>query len=255
MTEAALEVTNLSFGYGHTPILEQVNVVFPANSFSVLLGRNGSGKSTLFNIMAGLQKYQHGSVKLIGKERSKLSFSDCASVLGFLPQFHKSVFPFQVKDVVLTGRAAFSAFSPKKSDREKVEQAIEELGISHLANRPYTELSGGEQQLVMIARVLVQNPRIILLDEPTNHLDIYYQTYVLEKLKNLTENNLTVIAIMHDPNMAFLYADHCYFMKDRTVVTPTNELDYHASAFLEYVYDVRFTTVMVNDKLMVVPGR
>ncbi|TXK29658.1 ABC transporter ATP-binding protein [Pontibacter qinzhouensis] len=255
MTETAIEVNNLSFRYGQTPILEQVNVAFPANSFSVLLGRNGSGKSTLFNIMAGLQKYQQGSVKLLGKERSKMSFPDCARVLGFLPQFHKSVFPFQVKDVVLTGRAAFSAFNPSKSDREKVGQAIEELGISHLADRPYTELSGGEQQLVMIARVLVQNPRIILLDEPTNHLDIYYQTYVLEKLKKLTENSLTVIAIMHDPNMAFLYADHCFFMKNQTVVTPTAEFDYHASTFLEYVYDVRFTTVMVNDKLLVVPVR
>ncbi|SIT94398.1 ABC transporter ATP-binding protein [Pontibacter indicus] len=255
MTDAAIEVENLSFGYGQTPILENVNVAFPSNRFSVLLGRNGSGKSTLFNIMAGLQKYKQGSVRLIGKERSKMSFSDCARVLGFLPQFHKSVFPFQVKDVVLTGRAAFSAFTPKKSDMEKVGQAIEELGISHLADRPYTELSGGEQQLVMIARVLVQNPKVILLDEPTNHLDVYYQTYVLDRLKKLTENKLTVIAIMHDPNMAFLYADHCYFMKDRTVVTPTDEFDYHASAFLEYVYDVRFTTVMVNDKLMVVPGR
>ncbi|EJF11380.1 ABC transporter ATP-binding protein [Pontibacter sp. BAB1700] len=255
MTDVAIEVENLSFGYGKTPILERVDVAFPANRFSVLLGRNGSGKSTLFNIMAGLQKYQYGSVKLMGKERSKMSFSDCARVLGFLPQFHKSVFPFQVKDVVLTGRAAFSAFSPKKSDMEKVGQAIEELGISHLADRPYTELSGGEQQLVMIARVLVQNPRIILLDEPTNHLDVYYQTYVLEKLKKLTENDLTVIAIMHDPNMAFLYADQCYFMKDKTVVTPTEAFDYHDSNFLEYVYDVHFTTVQVNDKMMVVPGR
>ncbi|MDO6392102.1 ABC transporter ATP-binding protein [Pontibacter sp. BT731] len=255
MTEAAIEVENLSFGYGKTPILEQVQVAFPSNRFSVLLGRNGSGKSTLFNIMAGLQKYRHGSVKLMGKERSNMSFSDCARVLGFLPQFHKSVFPFQVKDVVLTGRAAFSAFSPRRSDMEKVGQALEELGISHLAERPYTELSGGEQQLVMIARVLVQNPRIILLDEPTNHLDIYYQTYVLEKLKKLTENNLTVIAIMHDPNMAFLYADHCYFMKDRTVLTPGDTFDYQNGAFLEHVYDVRFTTVQVNDKMVVVPGR
>ncbi|SFH31391.1 ABC transporter ATP-binding protein [Pontibacter chinhatensis] len=253
MTEAAIEVKGLSFGYGQTPVLEEVSVAFPANRFSVLLGRNGSGKSTLFNIVAGLQKYKKGSVKLMGKERSNMSFSDCARVLGFLPQFHKSVFPFQVKDVVLTGRAAFSVFSPGKSDREKVVQAIEELGISHLADRPYTELSGGEQQLVMIARVLVQHPRIILLDEPTNHLDVYYQTYVLEKLKKLTENNLTVIAIMHDPNMAFLYADQCYFMKNRTVVMPSIEPDNHADTFLEYVYDVRFTTVMVNNKLMVVP--
>ncbi|GGK69532.1 ABC transporter ATP-binding protein [Rufibacter glacialis] len=251
MTKQAIEVRDLSFSYGNTSILEEVNVSFPEGKFSVVLGRNGSGKSTLFNILSGMATYRQGSVKLMGRERKELSFADCAPLMGFLPQFHKSVFPFQVRDVVLTGRAAFSSFSPKKADLEKVEQAIEELEITHLLNRPYTELSGGEQQLVMIARVLVQNPSIILLDEPTNHLDVYYQTFVLEKLRKLSQDKFTVIAIMHDPNLAFLYADHCFFMKNKTVVK-TN-LSNHDSELLHYVYNVQFTAVQVKDKTIVVP--
>jgi iron complex transport system ATP-binding protein len=252
MRKQAIEVSNLSFSYGSTPILQDVNISFPEGKFSVVLGRNGSGKSTLFNILSGLADYRQGTVKLMGRERRDMSFADCATSLGFLPQFHKSIFPFQVRDVVLTGRAAFSAFSPKKSDLEKVEQAIEELEISHLINRPYTELSGGEQQLVMIARVLVQNPAIILLDEPTNHLDVYYQTFVLDKLRKLSESNFTVIAIMHDPNLAFLYADHCFFMKDKTVVA--TDLAYHDKDLLHYVYNVDFTAVQVKDKTVVIPA-
>jgi iron complex transport system ATP-binding protein len=251
MTKQAIEVSNLSFSYGNTSILEDVNVSFPEGKFSVVLGRNGSGKSTLFNILSGMADYRQGSVKLMGRERKEMSFSDCATILGFLPQFHKSIFPFKVRDVVLTGRAAFSSFSPKKADLEKVEQAIAELEITHLIDRPYTELSGGEQQLVMIARVLVQNPSIILLDEPTNHLDVYYQTFVLEKLRKLSQNNFTVIAIMHDPNLAFLYADHCFFMKNKTVVKTV--LANHDSELLQYVYNVQFTAVQVNDKTIVVP--
>ncbi|WP_266205086.1 ABC transporter ATP-binding protein [Pontibacter kalidii] len=251
MTKQAIEVSNLSFSYGSTPILEDVNVAFPEGKFSVVLGRNGSGKSTLFNILSGMADYRQGSVKLMGRERKEMSFADCATILGFLPQFHKSIFPFKVRDVVLTGRAAFSSFSPKKADLEKVEQAIAELEISHLIDRPYTELSGGEQQLVMIARVLVQNPGIILLDEPTNHLDVYYQTFVLEKLRKLSQNNFTVIAIMHDPNLAFLYADHCFFMKNKTVVK--TDLANHDSQLLQYVYNVNFTAVQVKEKTIVVP--
>lgn len=253
MIEQAIEVNKLNFHYGKTQILENVNVAFPKRKFSVILGRNGSGKSTLFKVITGLENYKEGSVRLMGKERNSLSFSNCARLVGFLPQFHKPVFPFKVRDVVLTGRAAFSTFQPSKSDRQLVENAISEMEITHLIDRPYTELSGGEQQLVMLARVLVQNPPVILLDEPTNHLDVYYQSYVIQKLKNLSKNGFTVVVIMHDPNLALLYADHCFFMKDKTIVYPDTGQGYYDNSFLEYVYNVKFTAVHVKDRIMVIP--
>lgn len=253
MIHNAIEIENLSFHYGENAILDNINLVFPAGEFSVLLGRNGSGKSTLFNVVAGIEKYATGSVKLMGKERKKLPYAECASILGFLPQFHHPVFPFNVRDVVLTGRAAFSRFAPKASDMDCVEQAMEDLEISHLTDRTYTELSGGEKQLVMLARILVQNPAIIMLDEPTNHLDVYYQTYVMKKLRSLADRQFTVIAIMHDPNLAFQYADQCFFMKDKRIVAPAAGYSYYDSCFLKNVYNVNFETIRMKDKMIVMP--
>lgn len=254
MTEApSIQINNLSFHYGVVPVLQDVNLSFPTNRFSVLLGRNGSGKSTLFNIIAGLIKHRHGSVKLFDRETNSLSYKDKAKLIGFLPQFHKAIFPFAARDVILTGRAAFSGVRPSKTDLELVQKAVTQLDIERLADRPYTELSGGEQQLVMIARIIVQNPSIIILDEPTNHLDVYYQTHLLEILKKLSRQGYTIIAIMHDPNLAFLHADHFFFMKNKTVVYPNSTEGHYDEAFLKNVYDVDFDIVPVADKKIVVP--
>ena len=124
--------------------------------------------------------------------------------------------------MVITGRAAFSRYRPSKSDWERVDQALLDLDIEHLRDRPYTELSGGERQLVMIARILVQAPKVILLDEPTNHLDVYYQSYLMKKLRQLSRQNFTVIAIMHDPNLAFYLPIIC-FMRQHEVVKPESK--------------------------------
>lgn len=253
MNGKAITVQGLSFNYGRSRILEDVDASFSKGVFSVLLGRNGSGKSTLFNLMAGLETYKHGSIKLFGKEKKELSFAQCARLIGFLSQFHKTVFSFRVRDVVLTGRAAFSTFSPSKSDIKLVEESIEEMGISHLIDRPYTELSGGEQQLVMIARVLVQDPPLIMLDEPTNHLDIYYQTYVMQKLRELSKKGKTIIAIMHDPNMAMLYADEYHYMKNKKVISRDLGESQNQGEFLNRIYDVPFFSVQIQGKTIVMP--
>jgi iron complex transport system ATP-binding protein len=253
MSKYAIEINKLSFTYDESNILDEVSTAFPSGSFSVLLGRNGSGKSTLFNIIAGLEKYQQGSVKLMGKERKQLSYKHCATILGFLPQFHKTVFPFKVKDVVITGRAAFSSYLPSKQDKMMVDQAIDELGILHLADKPYTELSGGERQLVMIARVLVQNPQIIMLDEPTNHLDLHYQTYVLDKLRLLARRGYTIITVMHDPNLAVLYGDQYFFMKEKKVFMTHEEPNVQIRHLFEELYDVKLIDVPVKNKTVVVP--
>ena len=252
-TENSIQITDLSFAYGEHTVLQNVNLRFHANRFSVLLGRNGSGKSTLFNIIAGLLRHSTGSVQLLGKEINFLSYGERARLIGFLPQFHKAVFPFRVRDVILTGRAAFSGIRPSKDDLGRVERAMAELGIEHLADRAYTELSGGEQQLVMIARILVQNPAVIILDEPTNHLDVYHQTGLLGHLKRLSRSGYTIVAIMHDPNLAFLHADHFYFMQHKTVVYPPEEGGHYDVRFLKEVYDIDFKIVPVDDRKIVVP--
>lgn len=248
----AIQIKNLHYAYGDKCILKEVNAVFPENKFSVLLGINGCGKSTLFKIIAGLLQDYKGSISICGKEINKLRFKDRASLIGFLPQFTQSVFSFTVEEILLTGRTAFSGFAPKKEDRELTHRILEDLSITHLRHKPYTQLSGGEQQIVMIGRLLMQNPKILLLDEPTNHLDVYYQHYLMEKLKEYSENNFTVVAIMHNPTLAFQHADHFCYLHDGCIHTPNNPAEANIN-LLEKVYNMSFIEFVRDNKKFMLP--
>lgn len=251
MTEA-IHIENLHYSYGDKSVLREVNAVFPANKFSVLLGINGGGKSTLFKIIAGLLKGYQGSVRICDNKMDKLRFKDRASLIGFLPQFSQSVFSFTVEEILLTGRTAFSGFAPKKEDRGLVHKILKDLSIIRLKDKPFTQLSGGEQQIVMIGRLLMQRPKILLLDEPTNHLDVYYQHYLMEKLKEYSENDFTVIAIMHNPTLAFQYADHFCYLHHGNIYTPCNPAEPNVE-MLEKVYGMRFVEFAQDGKKFMLP--
>ncbi|MBV7530912.1 ABC transporter ATP-binding protein [Chitinophaga sp. sic0106] len=221
--ELAIEVKQLNVSYGKQAILRDVNVGFGERRFSVLLGTNGSGKSTLFKAMTGLLSGYRGTVLVKGKHIGELSHQHKAKQIGFLPQFYQTVFPFTVEDILLTGRAAFSGFSPHRKDKVLVGEVLAELGLERLRNKLFPQLSGGEQQMVMIGRLLMQDPEIIILDEPTNHLDVYYQQFLMNKLKAFVGEGRTVIAIMHNPTLAYQFADDFYFMLDKQVVPACQE--------------------------------
>ena len=150
----AIQVEKLSFAYDGRPILNEISLEIPAGQFTVLLGKNGSGKSTLMRILGGFLEFERGAVQIMGEEIRSFSSRRRARILGYLPQHHRPIFPFSVQDVVLTGRASYVSYVPKQEDVEIGIAALERVGIIHLKDRPYTELSGGEQQLVRIARVL-----------------------------------------------------------------------------------------------------
>jgi iron complex transport system ATP-binding protein len=251
--KTAIHVQQVRFAYDHRTVLEDVSLQVPAEEFTVLLGRNGSGKSTLLRLLAGLLPLQEGAIEILGRDLGRLSLAERGRLIGFLPQFHNPVFPFTVKEVVLTGRAAYVFSVPGKKDRENADQAIAEVGLDPLRDRPYTELSGGERQLVMIARVLAQEPRVILLDEPLSHLDLANQARFLSLVKNLTARGLTVLAVLHDPNLAFLSGDHFVFLKDGKVREMTgNERPWEA-ALLSEVYGTPIETFPFRDRALVVP--
>lgn len=218
-----IAIDGLSFGFEkRNEILSNVNCSISENSFTVIMGKNGSGKSTLLRLISGIIPYSSGSIKLFNQELKKLKLKERARFLGFLPQHHKAIFPFKVSEVVLTGRASYIQFSPKKSDIYQADKAMELAGISPLKNRIYSELSGGEQQLVMIARLLAQQPKALLLDEPISHLDYNNQIRILKMLKELVANNISVIAVLHDPNMAFLFGEkfiYCHNKKAHAINT------------------------------------
>lgn len=249
----AIDVENLNFSYYHQPILKHIHFQIPSRKFTVLLGKNGSGKSTLFRIIAGILNPDSGIIRILGKDAADLSLRERSKMIGFLSQYHRPVFPFLVEDVVLTGRAGYIRLTPKLEDQQKAIFALEQAGISHLRKRRFTELSGGEQQMVRIARVLVQNPEIILLDEPTAHLDMYYQVRVIELIKNLVEFGKTVAAVIHDPNIAFQWADEFIYLKNGEILQIPVDRNPWDIDVLEQVYDTSFVSQPYLNRAWVAP--
>lgn len=164
----------------------------------------------MLNCIANLLKPSEGGVYLSGKHITELSITETARKIGYVPQIHTPAYGYEVLDFVVMGRAPYLGFFEKPSlkDYEMAEKALEELGISKLAKRPYTELSGGERQQVTIARVMVQKPDIIMLDEPTNHLDYGNQIRMLHLIKRLAEKGYGIILTSHMP-------DHVLFLGGR----------------------------------------
>jgi iron complex transport system ATP-binding protein len=249
----AVTVEKVSFEYDEIPVLKDISFEVPEGKFTALLGKNGSGKSTLLRLIAGLLPLRMGRIRILGEDLHSLNLSRRARLVGYLPQFHSPVFPFTVEEVVLTGRASYVFSTPSRRDREKAAQAIAEVGLEELRKRPYTELSGGERQLVMIARVLAQEPRVILLDEPLSHLDLANQARFLGLIKRLTASGMTILAVLHDPNAAFLSGDHFIFLKDGRVHKAVEGQAPWNADFLSDVYGTSIKTIPFGSRSLIVP--
>ena len=200
-------IENLHFTYSlGEDILQGVSFSIQEGEIFTMLGRNGAGKSTLFSCMLGLLKPSQGHIKILGQDVNSLNEREIAKVVGYVPQIHHPTFAYTVEEFIVMGCAAsLGLFSgPGDDEQNKAWQAMEKLDITHLAHRPYTELSGGERQQVTIARAIVGNPKIILFDEPTAHLDFANQVKVLRIIKNLSRDGYAVAMTTHDPNHALL---------------------------------------------------
>jgi iron complex transport system ATP-binding protein len=214
---ARIDVQDLAFSYtGAAP-----HAVFHGVSFSVgsgdifcLLGPNGTGKSTLLKCVSNVLQGWQGSIRLDGNDISRMKPAEVAKGIGYVPQNQTSAFPFQVRDIVVMGRAPHLAVfaSPGTKDRELARYAMETVGILSLADRPCTTLSGGEWQLTLIARALAQEPRVLMLDEPTSHLDLGNQVRILRVVKSLAERGLGIVMATHFPDHAFIAATEVAIM-------------------------------------------
>lgn len=229
-------------------------MIIPEGKLTVIIGKNGSGKSTLLKLIAGIYAPQGGSIKVLGKDLNNLSISEKARLVGFLGQSHYPVFPFSVEDVVLTGRASYIFSTPREIDRAETWRAISQMGIEDLRTRPYSELSAGEQQLVMVARVLAQQPKVLLLDEPTSHLDLPNQVRLLNIVKDLVASGLTVVLVIHDPNMGFMYGDDFIFMKNGSILQPSEEKEPYDSKLLSDVFGIEIKIASGDGKRWIIPG-
>jgi len=201
-----LEVKNASCGYGDTNILSKVNFDIDTGDILCILGPNGVGKTTLFKTILGFLKLQDGEIVLDGENIHNWTRKEFAKTIGYVPQAHTPPFPYKVKEVVVMGRTAHLGMfsSPSKSDYEIAYKIIDSLGISYLKDKVYTEISGGERQLVLIARALAQEPKILIMDEPTSNLDYGNQVRVLRHIKKLANKDISIIMTSHFPDHAFM---------------------------------------------------
>ena len=205
----SIEVKNLNFSYGSRQVLHDISFTVGSGEFLSILGPNGVGKSTLFRCVLGLLSGYTGTVTVDGTDVRSFSVREMAKHIAYIPQSSHPIFNYSVSDIVLMGRTSgLSTFrSPGKKDKELCQWAMEKVGISHLALRCFHRLSGGEQQLVLIARALVQKAPVLMLDEPTANLDFGNQLLVLEQARSLAREGYTVIQTTHHPEQSYLFSD------------------------------------------------
>jgi len=241
-------IRDAAFAYnGGKKVFEGLAFDTRDNDFLCILGPNGCGKTTLLKCVAGMFKLDRGDVLLDGISIRSLKRAEVAAQLGYIPQEQTVSFPYSVLQIVLMGRTPYlDAFSsPSAEDYKIAEEAIERVGISHLKHKRYTQISGGEKQMALIARVLAQQPQILLLDEPTSHLDFRNQTLVLGIIRQLADEGLAVIMTSHFPNHAFAYAGRVALMSEGRLIAqgPPEEVVTDESLRAIYGINVNIFTV------------
>ena len=255
----SVKIENLSFAYGTHQVLRNISLEVPDGTLVNVLGPNGTGKSTLFRCILGLYTSYHGTIIVNGKDISKLNIRERAREMAFIPQSHKPVYDYDVVDVVLMSSGAGSGafFSPKRTHVDRALEALDRVGIGHLAHRPYTRISGGEQQLVLIARALAQNANTIIMDEPTSALDYGNTVRVLSCVRQLSEDGLTVIQSTHQPDQAFLYADKTLVLHEGEVLAYGPPKETITAELISKIYNVEVeVNSLYDDKVRVcVPKR
>lgn len=235
-----LRVSGLSCGYGRKTVLRDVSFSLWSGFFCGLLGPNGSGKSTLINNLCRVFQPQGGEILLAGRSLETFSRRELATRIAVVPQDTHITFPFLVREVVAMGRNPHISGAFAKGYREDdpvVSRIMMETGIEHLQDRSITNISGGERQLVLLARALVQEPKLLLLDEPTSNLDISHSVEILRLVeKKVRGEGLAVLAIFHDLNLASIFTDYLFLLQDGQIAFQGETVEVIQKEILEEVF-------------------
>ena len=238
-------VEELGFGYGERQVLQGVTFSVPEGCLCSILGANGVGKSTMFRCMLGLAKNYRGQILIDGQNLKTMKPGALARKIAYIPQSHYPAFNYSVLDMVLMGTSAHShGFAqPGKREEKTAMAALEQLNMAEFAHRDYFRLSGGERQLVLIARALAQQSRILVLDEPTASLDFGNQLIVMRCLRSLTQQGYTEIQSTHSPEQAYMFSDMLLAMHNGRVIAQGTPQDVLTQETVNRIYGVQ-TQVM-----------
>jgi iron complex transport system ATP-binding protein len=254
MSDIVLSMTDLKFGYTENrSVLNALSMQVEAGTITAILGPNGAGKTTLLHTILGLLKPQSGEIFLNDTTIESFSHRQLSKLIGLVPQAETIPFNFSVFEYVLLGRTPHMGIfnMPSKQDFRLVNQVLETLNLMPLKNRPMPELSGGERQMALVARALVQQPSVLLLDEPTSHLDLSNTGAILRVLKDLVKNGVTVVFTTHDPQAAIYSADHLILMQQGRVLAAGALDEIMTSEKLSQTYGTKVLVEEVNNRKVV----
>lgn len=256
-SDPAYRLADVAFGYDEEPVLRDLSGCVQPGELLGILGPNGEGKSTLLRVLLGVLRPRAGAVELFGRPLRRIPPIERAKVVGYLPQEVGLTHPFTTFEVVLMGRyphlATFALESAR--DIEIAHGCMERTGVEHLARRRFSTLSGGERQRALIASVLAQEPRVMLLDEPTAALDLTHQYTLMEMLRGLADEGITVILVTHDVTLAAAYCRRLWLLSGGRVLAEGSPREVINEANLSQLYgaDLRVTTDPATGLPMILP--
>lgn len=241
-----LRLHALEIGHRGRPLGQPIDLTLAGGEVLCVLGPNGCGKTTLFRTLLGLLPAVRGRVLVAGEDLAARPRAALARLLAYVPQAHAGVFAFSVEDVVLMGRSAhLGVFAmPSQADRARALESLERLGIGALRAKRYTEISGGERQLVLIARALAQQARLLVMDEPTASLDFGNQLRVLREIGALRDSGIAVLVSTHQPEHALRMADRVALMKEGSLLRCAPPAQAMQPQALAHLYGLRVEDIV-----------
>lgn len=259
MTTAAFSVRGLRFGYGREApeVLHDLSLEIPGGTTTAVLGPNGCGKTTLLHLVLGWLTPQGGDILVEGRPLAEIPRRERGRLLALVPQAEYVPFDFSVFEYVLMGRTPYVGVleMPSPDDRAVALESLESLGLAHLWRRPVPELSGGERQMVTLARALAQRTPILLLDEPTAHLDLGNKGRLLDALAGLADRGTTIVLTTHDPETASLAASTVVLMREGRVLAAGPVDQVLVAERLSPTYGVAVKVVEIEGRRVVLLGR
>jgi len=252
---SVVEIEGLGFSYGEAMVLHDLTMAVEPHEVLAIVGPNAAGKTTLLRCVERVLSPRTGTVRIDGDDLKELSAREVSRRVSSVPQSHTPAFPYTVQDIVLMGRNPYlgAASQPAAHDLRVAGEAMEALGIQTIAGRPYTQLSGGQLQLVLLARALAQEAQVLLLDEPTAHLDFRNRHLVLARVRELADRmDLAVIMTVHDPNDALQYADRAALVAEGTLIAVGTPDAVLTAANLERLYGIPVDVLMDGKRRVII---